>query len=90
MMPRKDQPPKPSSLGESKVREVALRRPFALAGFGPGPRPDLWGKAKEATTAKKDSASSRSEMHEDGYDNPTSPRRLSPTPEPVPKRPRFQ
>ena len=50
MMPLKDQPPKPSSLGETKVKEVLLRRPFALAGFGPGPRPDLWGKEGESTT----------------------------------------
>ena len=51
MMPLKDQPARPGSLGESKIKEVLRRRPFALAGKGPGHRPDLWGRTQGVTSA---------------------------------------
>ena len=48
----KEIPKKPQALGETKVREITRRRAFALKGFGPGPRPELWGKASMAAGAE--------------------------------------
>ena len=39
-----DPPPKPVALEGVKTRHLKERRAFALQGFGPGLRPDLWGR----------------------------------------------
>ena len=90
MMPLKDQPPKPGSLGESKVKKVLLRRPFALGGFGPGPRPDLWGKAQETTAIDWGGWPSCASAAPSGSRVGAAGEGGFSTREPLPKRPRFQ
>ena len=48
-----DVPPMPSSLIGVKVRRLTKRRKFALTGFGPGPRPDLWGRQASLEEAEE-------------------------------------
>ena len=41
-------PPMPEALSGTKIMAISQRTPFALEGFGPGVRPDLWGKGEES------------------------------------------
>ena len=55
-------PEKPAALNDVSIKKVSLRTPFALEGFGPGPRPDLRGGASRQT----EGTSSASEVAQTG------------------------